>query len=704
MSFISTFCENVAAIKALGVDDLSSFLLFYIGTRALDTDTRRLFEEHILIDEIPKLDNLLDFVAHRCKILENSGFHETKQVISSSLPKKSKGDGSSGKTSLAATTTKTVKCSFSERDHAIYRCFGFKRKSVTERREFVAKKKLCFICLNVDHIANVYEPTFTATNVTILNKITTSMPNEKLPNSVRERYGHLQLADPDFDTPGPIDMLIGGDLYPLVLCTKSEVTHSPGLPSALNTQLGWVVVGALKDLVTSSAVSLVSNTTPAIDEIMQQFWESKNLIDPSFQPRRMKFALPFKKIIMSHSNEDLMSNDIYQDACSVGLGSSRSLALNRLYNLEHRLSKDPELYKAYRNFMEEYITLCHMKLATREGIYFIPRLVVVKRQKNDLKIRVVFDASAVSSLGRSLNDCLVTGPKLQTDISDILLQYRFHKYLFIADIVKMYRQILICDEDRVYQHILWRNSPREQVREYELCTITYGMNAAPYFAIRCLHQLDLENGPEFPLATNLLRTSTYVDDIIAGADSVEDIVLLQQQVIKLLQSGSFQLKKWASNCSNILQNVPREDLAMDSFFEPNDIQAVKVLGLYWNAKEDLFGYRSSVMETRPSKRSILSTVARLYDLIGALSLTIFWAKCIMQNIWGQKLDWDALVSEKIAQKWNEYISKLNHNLSSAEITLFYKYLSNERCPTDGIRRCFTKGICRICLSSRGEAC
>jgi len=64
------------------------------------------------------------------------------------------------------------------------------------------------------------------------------MPNEKLPKSVRERYGNLQLADPDFDTPSPIDMLIRGDLYPLVLCRRSDIVHSPGLPSALNTQIG----------------------------------------------------------------------------------------------------------------------------------------------------------------------------------------------------------------------------------------------------------------------------------------------------------------------------------------------------------------------------------------------------------------------------------------------------------------------------------
>lgn len=46
-----------------------------------------------------------------------------------------------------------------------------------------------------------------------------------------------------------------------------------------------------------------------------------------------------------------------------GLGSFRLLALNRLYNLEHCLNKDPDLYNAYRIFMDEYIALGHMILA-----------------------------------------------------------------------------------------------------------------------------------------------------------------------------------------------------------------------------------------------------------------------------------------------------------------------------------------------------
>lgn len=37
----------------------------------------------------------------------------------------------------------------------------------------------------------------------------------------------------------------------------------------------------------------------------------------------------------------------------------------------------------------------------------------------------------------------------------------------------MYRKINIREEDRIFQHILWKESPDEEVREYELCTITY---------------------------------------------------------------------------------------------------------------------------------------------------------------------------------------------------------------------------------------
>jgi hypothetical protein len=96
-----------------------------------------------------------------------------------------------------------------------------------------------------------------------------------------------------------------------------------------------------------------------------------------------------------------------------------------------------------------------MKRANQAGKYFIPHHAIVNRDSNKIeKLRVVFDTSASTSSGLSLNDVFIAGPKLQIDIFDILVRSRLKRYLLTADITKMYRQILLKSNDCVYQHIL----------------------------------------------------------------------------------------------------------------------------------------------------------------------------------------------------------------------------------------------------------
>lgn len=95
----------------------------------------------------------------------------------------------------------------------------------------------------------------------------------------------------------------------------------------------------------------------------------------------------------------------------------------------------------------------------------------------------------------------------------------------------------------VYISTYYGIDSNEEVKEFQMCTMTYGVSVAPYLAIRCLHQLDKDDGPSFPLAQGLLITNTYLDDIKAGGNTVEEMIALQRQVIVLLYQGSFQLKK-----------------------------------------------------------------------------------------------------------------------------------------------------------------
>lgn len=53
-----------------------------------------------------------------------------------------------------------------------------------------------------------------------------------------------------------------------------------------------------------------------------------------------------------------------------------------------------------------------------------------------------------------MNDHLLIGPKLQIDLPSILTHWRQFRYVYIADIAKMYRQIRVNERDIHYQRIL----------------------------------------------------------------------------------------------------------------------------------------------------------------------------------------------------------------------------------------------------------
>lgn len=109
------------------------------------------------------------------------------------------------------------------------------------------------------------------------------------------------------------------------------------------------------------------------------------------------------------------------------------------------------------------------------------------------RVRVVFDASSKTSSGVSLNDKLKIGPKIQDDIFIILLSFRKDNVVLTADISKMYRQILVKEEQQNLQRIIWRENETDPLMVYKLRTVTYGTGPASFLATRCLKQIALEN-------------------------------------------------------------------------------------------------------------------------------------------------------------------------------------------------------------------
>jgi len=233
------------------------------------------------------------------------------------------------------------------------------------------------------------------------------------------------------------------------------------------------------------------------------------------------------------------------------------LAERLLRSLERGLARNSDERSQYSAFLQEYESHGHMRrIATKneEGFQtvYLPHHPVVKSTSTTTKLRVVFNASAPSSNRTTLNDHQWVGIKLQLDLPTLLTRWRVHRYVYCADIEKMFRQIRVDDRDLDFQRILWRHKPSDPIQEFQLLTVTYGMASAPFLAMRVLRQLVEDEGHAFPLASPIVRDQVYVDDCLFGAADAALARQTRDQLIALLRRGGFELRKWASNSPELV--------------------------------------------------------------------------------------------------------------------------------------------------------
>lgn len=202
------------------------------------------------------------------------------------------------------------------------------------------------------------------------------------------------------------------------------------------------------------------------------------------------------------------------------------------------------------------------------------------------KLRVVFDASCPSDT-TSLNDQLLSGPKLQQDLANILSRFRLYLIPIITDIVKMYRQVLVHPEDRKHLHIFWRPDSSEPLVEYELNTVTYGVKDSAYQAIRSVRQHACNEGPKFPLAASRVPNDMHVDDLVTVADSTEQAISLCHELVHFFKLGGFSLGKWCVP-PNVALPQGAETSARPVQVKNEGPSFRKVIGLTWNPASDSF--------------------------------------------------------------------------------------------------------------------
>ncbi|GFQ68132.1 DUF1758 domain-containing protein [Trichonephila clavata] len=152
----------------------------------------------------------------------------------------------------------------------------------------------------------------------------------------------------------------------------------------------------------------------------------------------------------------------------------------------------------------------------------------------------------------------------------------------------MYRQILVDQEGQIYSALCGENQ-KTPIREYKLCTVTYGTASAPYLATLCLLQVWLDLERDDPIVSSLIKVSFYFDDLMAGAtSSKEAITSIKKTLSEVLEARGFHLRKWRSYSPDVLSRISSNWLGYTYNLEIPPDECSKTLGLTWNSEKDSF--------------------------------------------------------------------------------------------------------------------
>ncbi|XP_062713174.1 uncharacterized protein LOC134290145 [Aedes albopictus] len=514
----------------------------------------------------------------------------------------------------------------------------------------------------VAQIKSMYSEASWTLDFLVVPHVTGCLPARKIDTDQWQIPSELLLADPRFSVPAKVDMLIGAELFfELLLMDRLKLNDCQAM--LWNTKLGWIVSGAFpsiqRTVVAASHIAYLESPESNLEGLVQRFWDQEEVGGTAVSSTEDQQCL--EHFAKTHRREEghFVVRLPFRDNVNQ-LGESRAIAERRFYQLEKKLNLNPDLKLQYSAFINEYISLGHCVKVKDNGStgFFLPHHAILKPSSSSTKLRVVFDASARSDTNVSLNDVLMNGPTIQDTLAAIVLRSRKYKFLFSADVIKMFRQVRVDDRDTSFQKILYRDDPTTELSVFELKTVTYGTSCAPFCATACLRQLAIDEEKDFPLGARVVKQDVYMDDAITGADSLEEALKCQSQLIELLKRGGFELHKWCANTPELLQRIPehaREQQVNIEEREFNDL--IKTLGLLWDPSADVFLFRMQPNDESPevyTKRLVLSETAKIFDPLGLLEPVTVLAKLFIQQLWSQELSWDEPLSTELNSTWRQF--------------------------------------------------
>ncbi len=319
------------------------------------------------------------------------------------------------------------------------------------------------------------------------------------------------------------------------------------------------------------------------------------------------------------------------------LSKSRPQAVRRLLANEKTLRRKDKLH-TFNDALREYISLDHAEIIPRHQIdvtpHYLPVHGVFKDSSTTTKLRPVFDASAKTISGVSLNDILLPGSCPYPPLSDILIRFRKHRVGVSADISKMFREVLLHPEDRDLHRFILRDEAGALI-DCRMKRVTFSITSSPFLATQVLRTLANIVSVSYPLTAKRMQKDFYVDDLLSGADIVQEADQLRRETCDILESAGMTIRKWRTNSAKFRNLIPSELQESSPLIILSPDNTPKALGVHWDVAKDTLHIATPINISIPksiTKRVITSGTASVFDVLGLFSPAIIPARLLLQDL------------------------------------------------------------------------
>ena len=296
--------------------------------------------------------------------------------------------------------------------------------------------------------------------------------------------------------------------------------------------------------------------------------------------------------------------------------------------------------------------------------HYMPWRCVEKPDSLSTPVRLVVDPSM-----SGLNLILAKGTNNLTKINSILLRNRCRKHIWTSDVSKLYNHLVLKDSALPYGLFLYDESMCSDVKPEVYCMMVawYGVTSSGNQSGEALEKLCKLQKDQYPKAYPIIQQDRYVDDILSGANSKEEVDDQVAQVKESIQHGNFPLKFVVRSGEK-----PCELASTDG-------ETVRILGYKWNTEADILSPGFSEINfnkksrgakapnpfpvvsptdvsklldsTNISRRMIVSKLAEIFDPLGLWEPYKLQLKLEAQALNG--LDWDVALEPEVQNHWKE---------------------------------------------------